>query len=155
MISTAPAGDFLLLNGPNLGTLGTRQPEVYGTTTLAEVAESVAARLAGAGYGLRSEQHDCEGALIRALTRHRDTVAAIVNPGALMIAGWSLRDALADYPAPWAEVHISNVWAREPFRHNSVVSPLAVGVVAGFGVHGYELAAEALVRRLGGTGAAG
>ncbi|MDQ0578600.1 type II 3-dehydroquinate dehydratase [Streptomyces rishiriensis] len=140
--------DLLLLNGPNLGTLGTREPGIYGTTTLAEVEESVAKLLARAGYGLRSEQHDGEGELIRALHKHRDTAAAIVNPGALMIAGWSLRDALADYPAPWAEVHISNVWARESFRHNSVVSPLAVGVIAGFGTHGYELAAEALLRRL-------
>ncbi|MFF8730086.1 type II 3-dehydroquinate dehydratase [Streptomyces sp. NPDC015171] len=140
--------DVLLLNGPNLGTLGRRQPEIYGSTTLAEVEEVVARQLRPHGFGLRAEQHDCEGELIRALDRHRDTVAAIVNPGALMIAGWSLRDALADYPAPWAEVHISNVWAREQFRHNSVVSPLAVGVIAGFGVHGYELAAQALVHRL-------
>jgi 5-deoxy-5-amino-3-dehydroquinate dehydratase len=148
-VSTAPTSrDLLLLNGPNLGTLGTREPGVYGTTTLAEVEKAVALRLTRAGYGLRSEQHDGEGELIRALHKHRDTVAAIVNPGALMITGWSLRDALADYPAPWAEVHISNVWARESFRHNSVVSPLAVGVIAGFGTHGYELAAEALLRRL-------
>ncbi|MFJ6987262.1 MULTISPECIES: type II 3-dehydroquinate dehydratase [unclassified Streptomyces] len=151
-MTTAPPADVLLLNGPNLGTLGTREPGVYGTTTLAQVEAAVAARLTAAGYGLRAEQHDGEGELIRALQRHRDTVAAIVNPGALMIAGWSLRDALADYPAPWAEVHISNVWARESFRHHSVLSPLAVGVVAGFGTYGYELAADALVRRLAETG---
>lgn len=140
--------DILLLNGPNLGTLGTREPAIYGRTTLAEVEQAVADRLASAGFGLRAEQHDGEAALIGALRRHRDTVAAVVNPGALMIAGWSLRDALADYPAPWAEVHISNVWARESFRHNSILSPLAVGVIAGFGVHGYELAVDALLRRL-------
>ncbi|MFF3498185.1 type II 3-dehydroquinate dehydratase [Streptomyces sp. NPDC003247] len=155
-MTTAPTSrDVLLLNGPNLGTLGTREPGIYGTTTLAEVEEAVAARLAAAGYGLRSEQHDGEGEVIRALHKHRDTAAAIVNPGALMIAGWSLRDALADYPAPWAEVHISNVWARESFRHNSVLSPLAVGVIAGFGTHGYELAADALLRRLAEAGGDG
>jgi 5-deoxy-5-amino-3-dehydroquinate dehydratase len=145
--------DILLLNGPNLGALGTREPAVYGTTTLAEVEQRVAERLSGAGFGLRAEQHDCEGALIVALREHADTVAAIVNPGALMIAGWSLRDALADYPSPWVEVHISNVWARESFRHNSILSPVAVGVIAGFGVHGYELAVDALVHRITGSGA--
>jgi 5-deoxy-5-amino-3-dehydroquinate dehydratase len=136
--------DLLLLNGPNLGTLGVRQPEIYGRTTLTEIEEAVRERLAPAGLGLRAEQHDGEGELIGALWRHRDTAGAIVNPGALMIAGWSLRDALADYPAPWVEVHLSNVWAREPFRHHSVVSPLAAGVIAGFGARGYLLAADAL-----------
>ncbi|MGA8113098.1 MAG: type II 3-dehydroquinate dehydratase [Actinocatenispora sp.] len=140
--------DILLLNGPNLGSLGTREPAVYGTTTLPEIERRVADRLAVASYGLRAEQHDCEGALIGALRENADAAGAIVNPGALMIAGWSLRDALADFPAPWAEVHISNVWARESFRHNSVLSPLAVGVIAGFGVYGYELAADALVQHL-------
>lgn len=140
--------DVLLLNGPNLGTLGTREPEIYGHTTLAEIEKSVADRLAAAGYGLRAEQHDGEGELIGSLRRHSDTAAAIVNPGALMIAGWSLRDALASYRPPWVEVHLSNVWARESFRHNSVVSPLALGVIAGFGAHGYLLAADAVTAAL-------
>jgi 5-deoxy-5-amino-3-dehydroquinate dehydratase len=146
-------GDVLLLNGPNLGTLGTRQPEIYGHTTLAEIEDQVRARIATAGFGLRAEQHDCEGDMLKALQRNADTVGAIVNPGALMIAGWSLRDALAAYPSPWVEVHLSNVWARESFRHNSVISPLAVGVVAGFGAHSYLLGADALTNtltRLGG-----
>lgn len=143
--------DVLLLNGPNLGTLGTRQPEIYGRVSLAEITGSVRTRLAAAGYGLQSEQHDGEGDLIGALARHHRTAGAIVNPGALMIAGWSLRDALAAYPAPWVEVHLSNVWAREPFRHNSVLSPLALGVIAGFGAHSYLLAADALLRALSGT----
>jgi 5-deoxy-5-amino-3-dehydroquinate dehydratase len=137
--------DMLLLNGPNLGTLGTRQPEIYGRTSLAEIESAVRSRVAAAGFGLRAEQHDGEGELIRALQRGHDTVGAIVNPGALMIAGWSLRDALADYPAPFVEVHLSNVWARESFRHNSVLSPLALGVIAGFGPRSYLLAADALV----------
>jgi 5-deoxy-5-amino-3-dehydroquinate dehydratase len=137
--------DMLLLNGPNLGTLGTRQPEIYGRTSLAEIESAVRSRVAAAGFGLRAEQHDGEGELIHALQRGHDTVGAIVNPGALMIAGWSLRDALADYPAPFVEVHLSNVWARESFRHNSVLSPLALGVIAGFGPRSYLLAADALV----------
>ncbi len=140
--------DILLLNGPNLGTLGSREPEIYGYTTLAEIEEAVRKRAAEAGYGLVAEQHDGEGELIRALQRYGDTAGAIVNPGALMIAGWSLRDALAAYRPHWVEVHLSNVWAREAFRHNSVISPLALGVVAGFGAFGYVLAADALLAAL-------
>ena len=140
--------DVLLLNGPNLGILGTRQPEIYGRVSLAEITGGVRTRLAAAGYGLQAEQHDGEGDLIGALARHHGTAGAIINPGALMIAGWSLRDALAAYPAPWVEVHLSNVWARESFRHNSVLSPLALGVIAGFGAHSYLLAADALLMAL-------
>ena len=140
--------DILLVNGPNLGTLGSRQPEIYGTTTLTEIEKAVRAHLAEASYGLRTAQHDSEGSLIQVLQGNGDTAGAIVNPGALMIAGWSLRDALAAYDPPWVEVHITNVWARESFRHNSILSPLAVGVVAGFGAHGYLLAAEALLHHL-------
>jgi 5-deoxy-5-amino-3-dehydroquinate dehydratase len=142
--------DVLLLNGPNLAALGTRQPEIYGRVSLAEITDGVRERLTAAGYGLMAEQYDGEGDLIGALARHHRTAGAIVNPGALMIAGWSLRDALADYPAPWIEVHLSNVWAREPFRHTSVLSPLALGVIAGFGAHSYLLAADALITALGG-----
>ncbi|MFK3979415.1 type II 3-dehydroquinate dehydratase [Micromonospora sp. NPDC050397] len=140
--------DILLLNGPNLGVLGTRQPEIYGHTTLAEIEDAVRRRLAEVGYGLRAEQHDGEAQMLGALHRHRDTAGAIVNPGALMIAGWSLRDALAAYDPPWVEVHLSNVWARESFRHHSVISPLALGVVAGFGAYGYLLAVDALATSL-------
>jgi 5-deoxy-5-amino-3-dehydroquinate dehydratase len=142
------AGDVLLLNGPNLGNLGRREPEIYGSQTLAEVENLVAEHLARGALGLRAEQYDAEGDLVQALTRHADTVGAIINPGALMIAGWSLRDALASYAAPWIEVHISNLWAREAFRHNSILAPLASGVVVGLGVDGYALAADALVRRM-------
>lgn len=148
----ATVPEILLLNGPNLGSLGTREPAIYGTTSLQDVENNVAARLAADGFGLRAEQHDCEGCLLRALRGNADTAGAIVNPGALMVAGWSLRDALAGYPAPWVEVHISNVWARESFRHTSILSGLAVGVVAGFGVYGYELAAAALIQRLASGG---
>jgi 5-deoxy-5-amino-3-dehydroquinate dehydratase len=136
---------LLLLNGPNLGILGRRQPEVYGTDTLADIEEAVAAQIAGRGWKLLSVQRESEGELIHAVQDNYDTVGAIVNPGALMIAGWSLRDALANYPRPWVEVHLSNVWARETFRHESVLSPLARGVIAGFGPLGYRLAAQALL----------
>jgi 5-deoxy-5-amino-3-dehydroquinate dehydratase len=137
---------LLLLNGPNLGILGEREPEIYGTDTLADIEKSVAEEVAPAGWEVRSIQHDGEGELVGAIHRNRHgTVGAIVNPGALMIAGWSLRDALASYPEPWVEVHLSNVWAREQFRHESVIAPLASGVIVGMGALGYRLAARALL----------
>ncbi|MET9499918.1 type II 3-dehydroquinate dehydratase [Streptomyces sp. NPDC006552] len=136
----------LLLNGPNLGILGRREPEIYGTDTLADIEAAVAEEIAAQGWKVIPVQHDGEGELVGALHRHSDsTVGAIVNPGALMIAGWSLRDALASYAPPWIEVHLSNVWAREQFRHESVIAPLASGVVVGLGAFGYRLAARALL----------
>ncbi len=137
--------EVLLLNGPNLGILGQREPDVYGTDTLADIEQAVGEEIAERGWKVLSVQDECEGALIRAIQDSYATVGAIVNPGALMIAGWSLRDALANYPRPWIEVHLSNVWAREQFRHESVIAPLASGVIVGLGALGYRLAARALV----------
>jgi 5-deoxy-5-amino-3-dehydroquinate dehydratase len=139
---------LLLLNGPNLGILGRREPEIYGTDTLADIEKAVAAEVAGRGWEVLSVQDDSEGTLVRAVNDNPDTVGAIVNPGALMMAGWSLRDALASYPQPWIEVHISNVWAREQFRHESVISALASGVIVGVGSFGYRLAAQALLHQV-------
>jgi 5-deoxy-5-amino-3-dehydroquinate dehydratase len=136
---------LLLLNGPNLGILGRRQPEVYGTATLADIEQAVSARIADRGWKLVSVQRESEGELIHAIQDNYDTVGAIVNPGALMMYGWSLRDALANYPNPWVEVHLSNVWAREAFRHESILSALASGVIVGLGPLGYQLAAQALL----------
>lgn len=137
--------DLLLLNGPNLGILGRREPEIYGTDTLHDIEQAVSDEVAGRGWRVVAEQHDCECGLITTIQNNYDTVGAIINPGALMIAGWSLRDALANYPRPWVEVHLSNVWAREGFRHQSVLAPLASGVIVGLGALGYRLAARALV----------
>lgn len=137
--------EVLLLNGPNLGILGRREPDVYGHHTLADIEEMVAAEVADQGWKVVSVQRESEGELIHAIQDRYDTVGAIVNPGALMVAGWSLRDALANYPQPWIEVHLSNVWARERFRHESVLAPLASGVVVGLGALGYRLAARALI----------
>ncbi|MFF1509631.1 type II 3-dehydroquinate dehydratase [Streptomyces sp. NPDC058326] len=136
----------LLLNGPNLGTLGTRQPEIYGTTTPARIEAEVAEEIAARGWRLVAEQRNGEGELIDLLQQHGDAAGALVNPGALMIAGWGLRDALADFAPPWIEVHLTNVWARESFRHTSVTAPLAAGVVMGMGAFGYRLAARALTQ---------
>jgi 5-deoxy-5-amino-3-dehydroquinate dehydratase len=137
--------DLLLMNGPNLGMLGRREPEIYGTDTLADVEEAVRDEIAGRGWKVIGVQHESEGELIHALQDNYDTIGAIVNPGALMIAGWSLRDALASYPRPFIEVHISNVWKRESFRHDSVLAPLASGIIVGMGTLGYRLAARALL----------
>ncbi|KOG07300.1 MULTISPECIES: type II 3-dehydroquinate dehydratase [Streptomyces] len=139
--------ELLLLNGPNLGILGRREPEIYGTETLADIERIVAEEVAESGWKVVARQYDCEGEMVRAVQDSYDTVGAIINPGALMIAGWSFRDALANYPKPWIEVHLSNVWAREGFRHQSILGALASGVIFGLGAEGYRLAAQALVRR--------
>jgi 5-deoxy-5-amino-3-dehydroquinate dehydratase len=136
--------DLLLINGPNLGILGRRQTDIYGNETLAEIEAQVQAEVASLGWGVVAAQHNDEGQLIDVIESNYGTVGAIVNPGALMVAGWGLRDALANYPRPWIEVHISNVWAREQFRHESVLAALAAGVIVGFGPMGYRLAARAL-----------
>ena len=140
--------DLLLINGPNLRLLGSRQPEIYGTDTLADIEAAVSAEVAGRGWRTVAFQSDSEAEIIRFLEDGYGSAAAIINPGALMMAGWSLRDALANFPRPWVEVHLSNVWARERFRHQSVISPLATGVIAGLGAHGYVLAARALLHRI-------
>jgi 5-deoxy-5-amino-3-dehydroquinate dehydratase len=136
--------DLLLLNGPNLGILGRRQTGIYGTDALADIERAVRAEVAALGWGVIAVQRNAEGQLIDVIESNYDTVGAIVNPGALMIAGWGLRDALANYPRPWIEVHISNIWARETFRHESVLAALASGVIVGLGSAGYRLAARAL-----------
>lgn len=141
---------LLLLNGPNLGILGRRKPEVYGTTTLPEIVQDVEKELAADGWAVEAVQREGEGELITAIQDHwDDTDGAVVNPGALMMTGWGLRDALESYPQPWVEVHISNVWARESFRHESVLSPLAHGVIVGLGPRAYRLAARAVVELAG------
>lgn len=138
--------ELLLLNGPNLGILGRREPEIYGSQTLADIERLVADEVADSGWKVVPRQYDGEGEMVRAVQDAYDTVGAIINPGALMIAGWSLRDALANFPKPWIEVHLSNVWAREEFRHQSILGGLADGVIFGLGAEGYRLAARALVR---------
>jgi 5-deoxy-5-amino-3-dehydroquinate dehydratase len=146
------ADTILLINGPNLGILGQREVEIYGTATLADIERDIIAEIAPLGWALRSVQRNSEGELIDAIEgAHRDTIGAIVNPGALMVAGWGLRDALAAYPRPFIEVHLSNIWAREQFRHNSVLAPLAAGFIAGLGPLGYRLAVSALASKVAKT----
>ena len=137
-----------VLNGANLGRLGTREPEVYGTTTHAELVQLIEAAAAELGLDVVVRQTDSEGELlgwVHDATDAGDPV--VINPG-----GWShtsvvLRDALAAVTAPVVEVHISNVHTREPFRHHSYVSAVAAGVIVGLGVQGYELALRHLAAR--------
>lgn len=140
---------ILLLSGPNLNLLGDREPEVYGTDTLDDhvaTAETAAER-----HGLDVEHHQSndEAALIDHIHRARGRCAAIIiNPGAFTHYSWAIHDALAAFEGPVVELHLSNPNAREPWRHTSVVSPVATGTIVGFGGHGYELAVEAVARLL-------
>ncbi|MGI9079983.1 MAG: type II 3-dehydroquinate dehydratase [Acidimicrobiales bacterium] len=140
----------LVLSGPNLGLLGEREPLVYGTDTLADHLER--ARRTAKEHGLVIEhlQSDYEGALVEAVHRARGRAAAIViNAAALTHYGWSLHDALAAFEGPVIEVHLSNPEAREPWRHTSVVAPVATGTISGLGGLGYELALRAVAGLLG------
>jgi 3-dehydroquinate dehydratase-2 len=138
---------ILLMNGPNLNTLGTREPEIYGTTTLPEIEGAVAERVARLGGDLRAYQANSEGQLIDWLQQEqKDADGLIINAGALTHYGMALRDAVAGSGLPTIEVHISNVWRREGFRQRSLLSPVCAGVIVGLGVQGYYLAVEALAR---------
>lgn len=141
---------LLLINGPNLNLLGLREPGVYGSATLADVERRCAALAASRGHELAVFQSNGEGALVDRIHAARDEGVAfiLINPGAYTHTSVALRDALLGVAIPFIEVHISNVHAREPFRHHSYLSDVAVGVICGLGVQGYELALEAADRRL-------
>ena len=135
----------LLLSGPNLNLLGIREPDIYGTATLDDHVARATAVAAAKGLDLEHLQSNHEGALVEAVHGARGRVAAIiVNAAALTHYSWSLHDALAAFDGPVVELHLSNTAAREPWRHTSVVSPVASGVISGFGGHGYGLAVEAV-----------
>jgi 3-dehydroquinate dehydratase II len=147
--SASARGTVLLLNGPNLNLLGEREPEVYGTATLEDHVEMV--RLAAAELGLEVEhvQSNHEGEIVDAIQQARGRAGAIViNPGAFTHYAWAIHDALAAFPGPVVEVHLSNPQGREDWRHLSVVSPVATGTIAGLGGLGYVLAVKAVARLL-------
>ena len=135
----------LLLSGPNLNLLGIREPDIYGAATLEDHVKTATAAAAGLGLDLEHKQSNHEGELVEAVHGARGRVAAIiVNAAAMTHYSWSLRDALAAFEGPVVELHLSNTAARESWRHTSVVSPVATGVISGFGGHGYRLAVEAV-----------
>ena len=132
---------ILLVNGPNLNLLGAREPETYGSDTLEDVVALAERTAAEFGIEIRAVQSNHEGVLIDAIHDARaDCDAIIINPGGFTHTSVALRDALAGVALPFAEVHVSNVHAREPFRHHSYLSPIATCVIAGAGVQGYEFA---------------
>ena len=141
---------LLLLHGPNLNLLGSREPEVYGQATLAEIDGDLAQRAAAAGHQLECLQSNSELALInRVQAAGRDGTAFIlINPAAFTHTSVALRDAFAAVAIPFIEIHLSNPHAREPFRHDSFFSDLAVGIVAGFGADSYRYALAAALARL-------
>jgi 3-dehydroquinate dehydratase-2 len=140
---------ILVLNGPNLNLLGTREPEHYGADTLADIEDRLKNQAGDAGLQLDFFQSNAEHALVDKLHQARSAVDfIIINPAAFTHTSIALRDALAAIAVPFIEVHLSNVHAREAFRHHSYLSDIAQGVICGLGAQGYELALQAAIRQL-------
>jgi 3-dehydroquinate dehydratase II len=140
----------LVLNGPNLGTLGRRQPEIYGTTTLAEIRDRLLEQAAGLDVELRWEQSNHEGALIDVIEEESGrSDACVINPGALAHTSVALADAVRGFAGPVVEVHLSNILAREEYRRTSHVGAAATAVITGAGAAGYGLALQAAVQLAG------
>jgi len=142
---------LLVLHGPNLNLLGTREPEVYGRTTLADIDAALAAQAAAAGHQLESLQSNAEHVLVDRIQAARTdgTAFILINPAAFTHTSVALRDALAAVAIPFIEIHLSNPHAREPFRQHSYFSDKAVGVVCGFGADSYRYAMDAALNQLG------
>ncbi len=140
---------LLLLNGPNLNLLGTREPSVYGNTTLADIEHAAVAQAAAAGAELHYFQSNHEGALIDRIhaARTEGIEAIVVNPGGLTHTSVALRDAFAAVEIPFVEVHISNVHQREAFRHHSFLSAIALGTICGLGTDGYRYAIDFALKK--------
>ena len=142
--------DILIINGPNLNLLGTREPGVYGHTTLAQIDQALLAQAQAAGHALESLQSNAEHVLVDRVQAARDdgTAFILINPAAFTHTSVALRDALAAVDLPFIEIHLSNPHAREPFRQHSYFSDKAVGVICGFGADSYRYAMDAALTRL-------
>ncbi len=140
---------ILLLNGPNLNLLGTREPQFYGSTTLMDIEEELVSRAAQSGITLLCKQSNAEHELITEIHMARGNVDGIIfNPGAFTHTSIALRDALVGTELPFIEVHLSNVFARERFRHHSYLSDIALSVISGLGARGYDMALRVFQDRL-------
>ena len=140
---------ILLLNGPNLNLLGTREPEVYGFATLDDIEQALVKRAEQSGITLACKQSSAEHELIDAIHTARGAVGGIIfNPGAFTHTSIALRDALVGAEMPFIEVHLSNVFARERFRHHSYLSDVALSVISGLGTRGYDMALRVFQHRL-------
>ncbi len=144
------SNNILVLHGPNLNLLGKREPEIYGATTLDDINQRLVQQAQAAGFQCETLQSNAEHVLIERVHQIFDdnTAFVIINPAAFTHTSVALRDALSAVATPFIEVHLSNVHAREPFRHHSYLSDIAVGVVAGLGAEGYQLAMQAAISRL-------
>ncbi|WP_028299759.1 type II 3-dehydroquinate dehydratase [Oceanospirillum beijerinckii] len=141
---------ILVLNGPNLNLLGTREPEIYGSQTLADISQDLAETAASQGHQLECFQSNAEHALIDRIHAARDEALdfILINPAAFTHTSVAIRDALLGVNIPFIEVHLSNMHAREPFRQHSYLSDVAVGVICGLGAQGYDLALQAALTQL-------
>jgi len=139
---------FLVLHGPNLNLLGSREPEVYGAETLDDIANTLNTAATSQGHELESFQSNAEHTLVDKIqsARTNNTDVIIINPAAFTHTSVAIRDALAAVDIPFIEVHLSNVHSREPFRHHSYLSDIAFGVICGLGAQGYELALQAAIK---------
>lgn len=143
--------NFLLLNGPNLNLLGTREPEVYGNTTLNQIVDKLSLICTESGHELNDIQSNAEHELVDSIHKAKDrgVVCIVFNPGAFTHSSIAIRDALSGTGIPFIEVHISNIYSREDFRQKSFLSDIADGVISGLGVDGYELALKVGIDKYG------
>ncbi len=144
---------ILLISGPNLNLLGTREPQIYGTATLTQYEDAARVCATELELGLDCVQSNSEGEIVDLIQRARETYQAIViNAGAFTHYSWAIHDALACFNGPIVELHVSNPLARETWRHESVIAPVATGTIMGFGILGYELAVKAVAGHLDRSG---
>ena len=149
MTKTATLTKILLIHGPNLQLLGKRQPEIYGRQTLEDINSHLREIALGEGIELKNFQSNHEGAIVSEIGDNINWADGIlINPGAYTHTSIAIQDALAAVNLPVIEIHLSNIYARDAFRHHSYVSPVAIGVISGFGAFSYDLALEAMIRRL-------
>ncbi len=141
-------GEITLINGPNLNRLGVREPGIYGTATLEDIEGNTIKSGQDLGFAVDCHQSNFEGELIDFLHNSDGNAGVIINPGALTHYSYALRDAIASISTPCVEVHISNIYAREEFRRHSVISPVVLGVISGFGIMGYDLALQVIARHV-------